>query len=84
MSVTTMSSRAFNQAVSAARRAAEAGPVYITDRGKPAHVLLTFEDYKRLTGSSRNIQDALAMPEAAEMDFEPERENIVFRDVDFS
>lgn len=84
MTITTLSSRTFNQQVSQAKKLAESGPVYITDRGEPAHVLLTFADYKKLTGSRRNIQDALAMPGVAELDFEPERENIGFRDVDFS
>ncbi|WP_147194693.1 type II toxin-antitoxin system Phd/YefM family antitoxin [Pantoea sp. CCBC3-3-1] len=84
MTITTLSSRTFNQQVSQAKKLAESGPVYITDRGEPAHVLLTFADYKKLTGSQRNIQDALAMPGVAELDFEPERGNIGFRDVDFS
>jgi len=84
MSITTISSRLFNQQVSAAKKMAENGPVYITDRGEPAHVLLTFEEYKKLTGTRRNIQDALAMSGVADIEFEPERMNIGFRDVDFS
>ena len=36
MAVTTFSSREFNQYVSEAKKAAESGPVFITDRGKPA------------------------------------------------
>jgi hypothetical protein len=32
----------FNQDTSGAKKAAERGPVYITDRGRPAHVLLTY------------------------------------------
>lgn len=83
MPVTTFTSRVFNQEVSRAKKAAENGPVYITDRGKPAHVLLTFEAYKKLNGSARSILDALAMPEAADIDFEPERAVIKHRDVDF-
>ena len=43
MSVTLITSRAFNQDTGGAKRAAEHGPVYVTDRGRPAHVLLTFE-----------------------------------------
>jgi len=43
MPITTLSSRQFNQDASKAKRAALAGPVIITDRGRPAHVLLTFE-----------------------------------------
>ena len=68
MTVTTLSSRQFNQDASGAKKAAEAGPVIITDRGRPAHVLLTFDDYKKLTGARTNIADLLAMPGAAEIE----------------
>jgi len=57
----TMTSRAFNQDTSGAKKAAESGPVVITDRGKPAHVLLTFKDYERLLGPGR-IVDLLGEP----------------------
>jgi prevent-host-death family protein len=60
--ITTLSSRDFNQDTGRAKKAASAGPVFITDRGKPAHVLLTIEDYQRLTGKRRSVVDALAMP----------------------
>ncbi|MBS9437034.1 type II toxin-antitoxin system Phd/YefM family antitoxin [Photorhabdus noenieputensis] len=63
MSITTLSSWEFNQDVSRAKKAAKSGPVFITDRGKPAHVLLTIEEYQRITKQRRNIADALAMPE---------------------
>jgi prevent-host-death family protein len=62
MSITTLSSRQFNQDASKAKKAAKAGPVFITDRGRPAHVLLTFENYKRLTGERTKIADLLATP----------------------
>jgi prevent-host-death family protein len=45
MTVTTLTSREFNQDTSGAKKAASRGPVFITDRGRPAHVLLTIEDY---------------------------------------
>lgn len=83
MTVTRITSRAFNQEVSRAKRAAEEGPVYITDRGNPAHVLLTFEAYKKLTGSNRSIVESLAMSDGVEIDFEPERVTINTRDVEF-
>lgn len=38
---TTLSSREFNQDTSGAKKAANEGPVFITDRGRPAHVLLS-------------------------------------------
>ena len=60
MTISTISSREFNQGTSEAKRAASNGSVFITDRGRPAHVLLSFEDYQRLTKQRRNIADALA------------------------
>lgn len=84
MSITTLSSRELNQDVTRAKKAAQSGPVIITDRGKPAHVLLTFDDYQRLTKQRRNIADSLAMPGAAEVDFEPPQIIISTRPTDFS
>ena len=62
MAITTLSSRQFNQDASKAKKAAKAGPVIITDRGRPAHVLLTFGEYKKITGGRTKIADLLAMP----------------------
>ena len=73
MPITTISSREFNQGASEAKRAARTGPVFITDRGRPAHVLLTFEDYQSLTKQRRNIADSLAMPGLSDIEFEPPR-----------
>jgi prevent-host-death family protein len=67
----TLSSREFNQDTSRAKKAAKRGPVFITDRGKPAHVLLTIEDYEKLTSAHRSIVDLLAMPGTADIEFEP-------------
>jgi prevent-host-death family protein len=71
VTITTLSSREFNQNTSGAKKAARKGPVFITDRGRPAHVLLTIEDYQKLTGAHANIVDLLAMPGAADIEFEP-------------
>ncbi|GFM73142.1 type II toxin-antitoxin system Phd/YefM family antitoxin [Pseudomonas capsici] len=81
---TTLSSREFNQDTSGAKKAANNGPVFITDRGRPAHVLLTIEDYRKLTGGSASIVDMLIMPEDIDIDFEPQRVNITPRSVDLS
>jgi len=62
---TQMSSREFNQDTSRAKKAAEKGPVYITDRGRPAHVLLTFDAYEQLIGRSR-VLDLLSEPAGVE------------------
>lgn len=84
MTITMLSSRELNQDVTRAKKAAKNGPVIITDRGKPAHVLLSIEEYRRLTRQRRNIADALAMPDIADIEFEPQRANIVPRPVDLS
>lgn len=46
---------------------ASKGPVFIPDRGRPAHVLLSIEEYQRLTRTGK-ITDLLSMPEAAEVE----------------
>lgn len=55
-------SREFNQDVGRAKRAARVAPVFVTDRGRPTHVLLSIEDYRRLTGETETIVDLLALP----------------------
>ena len=75
MKIKTITSRKFNQDVSKAKRDALKGPVFITDRGRPAHVLLTIEDYQKITEKEASIAELLAMPEAADIDFEPPRLN---------
>lgn len=73
MSITTITSREFNQDVSKAKRTSSTGPVFITDRGKPAHVLLTVEEYEKITNKGESIVELLSMPDAVEFDFEPPR-----------
>jgi len=73
VTITKLSSREFNQDTSRAKRAAKRGPVFITDRGRPSHVLLTVEDYQRITGGQKSIAELLAMPKAARIEFEPPR-----------
>jgi prevent-host-death family protein len=72
MTVTTLTSRKFNQDTSAARKAATHGPVFITERGRPTHVLLTIADYLRLTGGRMSLAEALAQP-GVEFEFDPPR-----------
>jgi len=73
MSVTTISSRDFNQDVGKAKRATAKGPVVITDRGEPAHVLLSISQYQKLTGGKANIAELLGDAEAAAIPFEAPR-----------
>jgi prevent-host-death family protein len=83
VTITTVSSRELNQDVSKAKKASRSGPVFITDRGKPAHVLLTIKDYHRLAGQTRNIADALAMPAVADIEFDPPRAIIGLKPANF-
>lgn len=73
MTTTTLTSREFNQDTSRAKKAARRGPVFITDRGRPAHVLLSIEEYRRLTGGTMSLAEAVAQPGEGDFDFEPPR-----------
>lgn len=84
MGMTTINSRTFNQDASGAKRASLDGPVFITDRGKPAHVLLSIEAYRRLTGTKESILDLLADPAAADVSFETDQLRSLTRPVDLS
>ena len=73
MATTTLTSREFNQDVSRAKRAAEKGPVIITDRGEPAYVLLRHDAYRKLTKRAPNLRDVLMQRGGDDIDFEPPR-----------
>ncbi len=60
----SFTSREFNQDVSKAKRLALYEPVFVTDRGKPTHALLSIEAYRHLVGKSDTVADLLAAPEA--------------------
>jgi prevent-host-death family protein len=84
MTITTISSREFNQDVSKIKRASLGGPVFITDRGRPAHVLLTIKDYQQLTKTKESIVDLLSMPDSTDIDFEPPKSTkTMYRTEDF-
>ena len=84
MSIKTFTSREFNQDTQGAKKAARRGPVFITDRGRPSHVLLTIDQYLRLTAGHRKIADALAMPEADDFEFVPPKVSIQVKPADLS
>ena len=66
MTTKKLTSREFNQDTGGAKTAAKDGPVYITDRGQPSHVLLTFADYQRLAANQPSIIELLAQPSGVE------------------
>ena len=79
MSITIVTSRELNHDIGKAKRAAKEGAVVITDRGKPAHVLLTYDDYQKLTGRKRSIAEALSMPGLSDIDFDPPKSNLTLK-----
>jgi prevent-host-death family protein len=70
MTITTLSSREFQQNANLAQKASQKGPVFITNRGEPVQVLLSIKDYQAMIGKRRNIVEALAMPSLDEIDFD--------------
>jgi prevent-host-death family protein len=79
-----MTSREFNQSASEAKKASLGGPVFITDRGKPSHVLLSIEEYRKLAGGMTTLADALAQRDEVEVDFEVPRVGGLYREADLS
>ncbi|KOR29286.1 hypothetical protein TI03_02665 [Achromatium sp. WMS1] len=48
-------------------------PVFITDQGQPAQVVLSYQEYNRLNGNKDSIVDLIAMDPADFVEFEPPR-----------
>ena len=66
-------SREFNQDISQAKRVARTEPVFVTDRGKPTHVLMSIDAYRQITGQTETIVDLLAIPGLGEIDLDAAR-----------
>ena len=82
---TTISSREFNQHIAKAKRDALNGPVIITDRNHPSHVLLSIKEYQNITSKKESIVELLAMSDTLEIDFEVKTlDQILFKPVDLS
>jgi len=70
MTITTVTSRELNQDISKVKKVCEVGPVYVTNRGEPTHVMMTFEEYQKLIGNQQSIIELLAMDDT-DIEFEP-------------
>ena len=77
----TMSSREFNHDIGKAKRTSHTNPVIITERGKPTHVLLSYEEYQQIITTQPKITDLLSL--AVDIDFEPTKVVIQSKAVDF-
>jgi hypothetical protein len=86
MSVHTCSSREFTRDVGAAKRAAAQGPVFITDRGRPAFALLKIQDYYQLTGHQEaSLLDLMdSIPGGQGVEFEPQKARVELSTADLS
>jgi PHD/YefM family antitoxin component YafN of YafNO toxin-antitoxin module len=83
----TMSSRDFNQDIAKAKRAAVHAPVFVTDRGRPAHVLMSmayFEELLAQIQSPKTMAELLAMPGIEDIEFETVRGKSPHRFVDLT
>ena len=68
-----VTAREFNQDVSKAKRFAVSEPVFVTDRGRPTHVLLGIAAYRQLSGERQSVLDLIgAAPGSAPL-VRPER-----------
>jgi prevent-host-death family protein len=78
VTIHTFSSRDFTRDVSAAKRATGDGPVFITDRGRPAFALLKIDDYYRIAGRSElSLLDVMdGIPGGEGIEFDPPRINL--------
>lgn len=84
MTVTTLSSREFNQDLGRAKKASAKGPVIVTDRGRPSHVLLSYAEFERLSGRSKSLISLLSAPGLSEIDFAPQRLDLEPRPIDLA
>ncbi|MCX8520610.1 MAG: type II toxin-antitoxin system prevent-host-death family antitoxin [Rhodoferax sp.] len=85
MDIHTFSSRDFTRDVSAAKRATEDGPVFITDRGRPAFALLKIDDYYRMADKGEPSFLALmdSIPGGGDIAFDPPRINLQIQAASF-
>jgi len=60
--VKIVTAREFNQDISKAKRFAASEPVFVTDRGRPTHVLLGIAAYRQLSGEGSSILDLIGAP----------------------
>ncbi len=73
MTITTLTSREFNQDPGRAKKTLRPAPYSLQLVVGQAHVLLSIEKYQRITRSQTSIVELLEMPGVADIDFTPPR-----------
>jgi prevent-host-death family protein len=71
--VKIFTAREFNQDISKAKRFAASEPVFVTDRGRPTHVLLSIAAYRQLSGERQSVLDLIGAPPGSAPLLVPER-----------
>ncbi|GAB3759621.1 type II toxin-antitoxin system Phd/YefM family antitoxin [Microlunatus parietis] len=67
-----MSSQEFNRNPTSAKRKADEGPVYVTEHGKPAYVVINIDEYRRLKGAPKvDLVTRLQMDEYHDVEIPP-------------
>jgi len=83
VSASFLSSRDFNRDPGRAKRAARNGPVFVTERSKAALVVLSIEDYEKLTGQDRSLADMLTHAEPLDFPVEFPKSVLGFKPAEF-
>ena len=78
----TFTSRDFNRDPGSIKRAAQSGPVFITDRNKPSLVVMAVKDYERLLGRGVSLLNILTPEDDQDFDFDPPKADIAARPVE--
>jgi PHD/YefM family antitoxin component YafN of YafNO toxin-antitoxin module len=84
MPLASMTSGDFNQNPSKAKKAANDGPLVITEHGEARYVLVRYSDFKDHWRAPKSLYDAMNHADSQFDDvFEPERASLAGRDVAF-
>ncbi|NEI32831.1 type II toxin-antitoxin system Phd/YefM family antitoxin [Rhizobium leguminosarum] len=83
MKMSFMTSAAFNQNPSKAKKEASEQPLVITDHGEAAYVLVSYAEFQANWKAPKTLFAALRDPGADEREFEPERLDFDNRTVEF-
>jgi len=78
----TFTSRDFNRDPGRIKRAAQSGPVFITDRNKPSLVVLAIKDYERLASLGTSLLNVLMPDDDQDFEFEAPKARITVRPAD--
>ena len=82
MTITTFTSREFSQSVGRVKLAASRGPVVITNHGRPAYVLLSIKEYRKISAKRNNVAKLISRSEAAQIEFDPPHLRTLLRPAD--